>query len=117
MGFPPRTLRCWEQIRLIESQRLADYAYCTYTQETMQRIGQILILRRLRLPLSEVAQVLAAPTARTLLAVPEANLARIDAETDALFAVRQALNALAYYASGCKKGYVQIDLMVPVVEK
>ncbi len=98
-GISPRTLRYWEQIGLIESQRREDYAYRTYTEETLQRIGQILILRRLRLPLSEVAQVLSDPTAQTLLEVLEANIARIDAETDALATVRQALNALANRAA------------------
>ncbi len=98
-GVSPRTLRYWEQIGLIESQRQPDYAYRTYTPETVQRIGQILILRRLRIPLAEVAAVLSDPTARTLLEVLQTNIARIDAETDALAAVRHALNALANRAA------------------
>ncbi len=98
-GISTRTLRYWEQIGLIESQRSLDYAYRTYTPEAVHRIGQILILRRLRIPLSEIAQVLDDPTARTLLDVLQANIARIDAETDALTVVRQALSALANRAS------------------
>ncbi len=128
-GISTRTLRYCEQIGLIESQRREDYACRTYAPETVQRIGQILSLRRLRIPLSEVAAVLADPTVRTLLAVLQTNIARIDAGTDALSAIRsrepfsmggcleEHLNAPGYYASGCRKGYSQIDLMIPIEEK
>lgn len=98
-GISTRTLRYWEQIGLIESQRRKDYAYRVYTADTVQRIGQILILRRLRIPLSDIAAVLADPTARTLLNTLQTSIARIDAETEALHTIRHALSALANRAA------------------
>ncbi len=69
LGISARTLRYGEQVGIINSERPADYAYRAYTPETMQRIGQIIILWRLRIPLSEVAAVLADPGAQTLLTI------------------------------------------------
>ncbi len=98
-GISSRTLRYWEQIGLIRSERETDSACRAYTEDMMQRIGQILILRRMRIPLSEVGEVLSDPSAQKLLTVLQTNIARIDAETDALCVVRQALSALANRAA------------------
>ena len=94
-GISTRTLRYWEQVGLIESERLPDYAYRVYTEETVERIAQILILRRLRLPLKEIEQILRDPQARTWLTVLKAQMQEIDRERDALQTVRDALAVLA----------------------
>lgn len=90
-----RTLRYWEQMGLIESERMPDYAYRVYSDETVQRIAQILILRRLRLPLRDIAEILREPEARKLIGILQSNIRAIDRERDALQTVRDALAALA----------------------
>jgi len=94
-GVSTRTLRYWEQVGLIESERLPDYAYRVYTPETTERIAQILILRRLRLPLRDIAAILEKPQARTWIGVLQAQIREIDGEREALQAVRDALAVLA----------------------
>ena len=94
-GVSTRTLRYWEQVGLIESERLSDYAYRVYTEDTVQRIAQILILRRLRLPLRDIAEILKRPEARTWIGVLQNQIKEIDRETEALLAVRDALAVLA----------------------
>lgn len=94
-GISTRTLRYWEQIGLIESDRLPDYAYRVYSPETGRRITQILVLRRLRIPLRDIAEVLADPEAKKLLDVLQSNIRMIDREADALQTVRTALTVLA----------------------
>lgn len=98
-GLSTRTLRYWEEIGLIESERTADYAYRMYTEDTVRRIGQIVILRRLRIPLAEIAEWLNAPTARKLLEVLQATIVRTDDEIEALKTLRGALTKLANQAS------------------
>ena len=94
-GVSTRTLRYWEQVGLIQSERLPDYAYRVYTEETVERIAQILILRRLRLPLREIEQILREPQARTWLTVLKAQMQEIDRERETLQTVRDALAVLA----------------------
>ena len=53
-----RTLRYYEEIGLIQSIKKEDYAYRTYEEETILRLQQILILRKLRIPLKQIALIL-----------------------------------------------------------
>ena len=94
-GISTRTLRYWEQMGLIASERLPDYAYRVYRPETVERIAQILILRRLRLPLKEIEQILSDPQARTWIAVLQKQIRETDREQEALQKVRDALAVLA----------------------
>lgn len=94
-GISTRTLRYWEQVGLIESERQPDYAYRVYTCETVQRIAQILILRSLRIPLRDIAEILQEPEARKLIGVLQSNIRQIDRERDALQTIRDTLAMLA----------------------
>lgn len=94
-GISTRTLRYWEQVGLIESQRLPAYAYRVYTPETVRRIIQILVLRRLRVPLRDIEAALCAPGMQALLDALQRQIRALDRETDALRAVRETAAALA----------------------
>ncbi len=94
-GISTRTLRYWEQVGLIESERIPDYAYRVYSEDTVQRIMQILILRRLRLPLKDIAEILHEPEARKLIGILQKNIREIDRERDALQTVRDMIAVLA----------------------
>lgn len=94
-GISTRTLRYWEQVGLIESERMPDYAYRVYSADTVQRIMQILILRRLRLPLKDIAEILHEPEARKLIGILQKNIREIDRERDALQTVRDMIAVLA----------------------
>lgn len=93
-GLSTRTLRYWEQIGLIESVRVPEYAYRVYTPEMVQRVGQILALRSLQLPLRDIAAILDAPTEQRVLEILQENIRRLDRETESLQTVRHALTAL-----------------------
>ena len=49
-----RTLRYYEQIGLITSHRSDDYAYRLYDEHTLQRLEQILILRKLNISIKDI---------------------------------------------------------------
>ncbi|MBY9078798.1 effector binding domain-containing protein [Paenibacillus sp. HN-1] len=53
-----RTLRYYEQLGLIESTKKEGYAYRTYDDLSLQRLRQIMILRKLGVPLRQVATIL-----------------------------------------------------------
>ena len=46
-----RTLRYYEKIGLLPSLRVDDYAYRVYDETLVARLQQIIILRKLRIPL------------------------------------------------------------------
>lgn len=50
-GVSARMLRHYEKLGLISSDRKEDYSYRVYRPEDIQRLRQILVLRKLRLSL------------------------------------------------------------------
>ena len=55
-GVTPRMFRYYEKLGLIKAGRREDYAYRIYNEEAVGRLQQILILRKLLLPLKDCMQ-------------------------------------------------------------
>lgn len=89
-----RTLRYYEEIGLLKSARLPDYAYRVYDGEAVQRLRQILLLRRLRLPLRQIADLLSCRDTAHAVSVLQENLTHLDREIGALETIRHATAAL-----------------------
>lgn len=90
-GVSTRMLRYYERLGLISSRKREDYAYRVYSGEDVNRLRQILVLRKLRIPLKEIAVILEDPGSASAMAVFEKNLAQLDEETRAMAAVRDIL--------------------------
>ncbi len=90
-GVSPRMLRHYEKLGLMASARREDYAYRVYRPEEVRRLRLILVLRKLRVSLKEIGEILADPGAAAAVAVLERNLAEMDQEILALSAVRDAV--------------------------
>ncbi len=89
-----RTLRYYEQIGLLTSQRLEDYAYRVYDEESIQRLQQIIILRKLRIPLKEIAMILKNDEQTQVIEIFQKNIRELDDEITSLTMIRQALKVL-----------------------
>lgn len=57
LGISSRMLRYYEQIGLIESQRVEDYVYRVYDEEAIRRLRRIIILRKLRVPVKQIREI------------------------------------------------------------
>lgn len=90
-GVSARMLRHYEKTGLISSVRKEGYAYRVYSERDIARLRQILVLRKLRISLKEIGQILEDPGASAAIAVLERNLASLDEEAKALSAVRELL--------------------------
>ncbi len=86
-----RTLRYYEQIGLLKSVKLEDYAYRTYGQEEINRLQQIIILRKLRIPLKQIIIILESDNSRRVLEVFRQNLIEVEDEITALSTIRSIL--------------------------
>lgn len=68
-NIPTRTLRYYEDMGLIESSRVADYAYRLYDQKALKRLEQILILRKLNISIKDIQLIFQATSSETVLDV------------------------------------------------
>ena len=53
-GISTRMLRYYEQAGLIQSLRKEDYAYRVYDESAVNRLRQIIVLRKLRVPVKQI---------------------------------------------------------------
>lgn len=83
-----RTLRYYEQIGLIIPIKKEDFSYRTYDADTIVRIQQIIILRKLRIPLRQIGEILKSDNAKTVIEAFERNLSEIEDEITALSTIR-----------------------------
>jgi DNA-binding transcriptional MerR regulator/DNA gyrase inhibitor GyrI len=93
MNISTRTLRYYEQIGLIESVKKEDYAYRTYDEANVTRLRQILVLRKLRIGLKQIAVILQSENAAAIIDTFEQNLAEVDDEITALSTIREIISS------------------------
>ena len=99
-GVSARMLRHYEKMGLMGSDRKEGYAYRVYRPEDIQRLRQILVLRKLRLSLKEIGMILNDPGPATAIRLFEKNMAQMDDELRALQAVR---NVVGEFCSALKQ--------------
>lgn len=87
-GITTRTLRYYEEIGLIESVKKEDYAYRTYDDATVRRLQQIILLRKLRIKLQDIARILQNNQAIIAIEVFEECLKDVSEEIKALDTIR-----------------------------
>lgn len=88
-----RTLRYYEQIGLIKALKREDFAYRVYDTETITRLRQIIILRKLRIPLKQISEILQSADVRIAIEAFERNLIDIEDEITALSTIRSVIKA------------------------
>ena len=93
-GVSTRTLRYYEQLGLLESQRVDGYAYRVYSPEACARLRQIIILRKLRIPLKQIKLLLGDRDAQAAIDVFTRSLDELDAEITSLQTIREILRGL-----------------------
>lgn len=90
-GVTTRMLRYYEQIGLLASRRMENYAYRVYDEEAIARLKQIMVLRKLRIPLKQIATLLSDDDARHAVDVFTQSIGELDEEIDSLSTIRSIL--------------------------
>lgn len=93
-GVSTRMLRHYEKLGLLKSHRREGYAYRMYDEEAVRRLRQIILLRKLRLPLRQIQQILDDPSAQTAIRVFEGKVAELNGELESLGTIRDILEEL-----------------------
>ncbi len=92
LGISTRMLRYYEQVGLVQSRRIREYAYRVYDEEAVERLRQILILRRLRIPVKQIHTILLSGSAVAAVELFMRSIRELDTEIAALATIRSILN-------------------------
>lgn len=94
-GISARMLRYYEQVGLIESKRKDDYAYRVYDEAAINRLRQIIVLRKLRVPVKQIIGILNNFDAAETVELFRQNINQLDEEITALSTVKSILTRFA----------------------
>lgn len=88
---PARALRYYEDMGLIESVRVADYAYRLYDKRALKRLEQILILRKLNISIKDIQFIFPSAGSETVLDVQRRKVEDINDEVAPLRDLRDII--------------------------
>lgn len=91
LGISTRMLRYYEQIGLISSYKQDDYAYRMYDENTVDRLKQILLLRKLRIPVKQIKTILLNENALETIKIFQQNISELNEELTALSTIKEIL--------------------------
>ncbi len=109
-GISTRTLRYYEEIGLIKSEKKDDYAYRMYSKDTIMKLQQIIILRKLRIPLKQIKQIMQSSDAALALKSFNQNIQQIDDEISALSTIRDILKSFVLRINQSLNTNIRLDL-------
>lgn len=90
-GISTRMLRYYEQVGLIKSSRKENYSYRVYDENAIIRLRQIIVLRKLRIPVKHIISILSDYDAAQTVEVFRKSIGEIDGEITALSTVKAIL--------------------------
>lgn len=121
LGISTRMLRYYEKAGLIHSCRREGYSYRIYDAEAISRIKQILLLRKLRIPVRQIEIILNNLNAVAAIEIFRQNIDELDEEITALSTIKDILNHFVEELSKAtklplKKIISQDDTIVAAIE-
>lgn len=90
-GISTRMLRYYEQVGLIKSLRKEDYAFRVYDENALNRLQQIIVLRKLRVPVKHIISILNNHDAAKTVEIFKENISKIDSEITTLSTIKSIL--------------------------
>jgi len=96
LGISSRMLRYYEKAGLVKSGRMDDYAYRVYDEDAVKRLRQIIILRKLRVPVKRIRDIFDNSDAANIIEVFERSINELDERITALSTIKAILGRLVY---------------------
>lgn len=106
-----RMLRYYEKMGLLVSHRKEDYAYRMYDEMAVRRLQQIIILRKLHIPLKQIALIFEDKEQVNTLNIFQENINEIEEEINALSTIRDILNVFVSRLSVSLQNNIRLDLL------
>ena len=86
-------LRYYEQNGLISSRRMEGYSYRVYGESAVKRLQQVIILRKLQIPVKQIRTIVNNPDTETVIEIFKKNIQELDSEATALSTIRRILDS------------------------
>lgn len=118
LGLSSRTLRYYEQVGLIESIRPRFETYRYYDEAAMERLQQIIILRKMQISVKDIVRIYENPEVATVVSVFVDKIREIDREVTALSELKEIIHTFLQQmiTSGVKK-ITALPLLYEEMEK
>ncbi len=87
-----RMLRYYEQAGLIQSHRNEDNAYRLYDEAALRRVQQIVVLRKLQIPVKQICVIMENPNAGKVIDIFKQSITELDSEITALSTIKTILD-------------------------
>ena len=91
-GVSTRMLRYYEQAGLITSTRKEGYSYRVYDEANLKRLQQVIILRKLQIPIKQICVILKNPDAQVVVDIFKTSIQELDSEITALSTIKIILD-------------------------
>jgi len=110
-GISTRMLRYYEEIGLIRSLRKDDYAYRVYDDTALLRLQQIIVLRKLRIPMKQISVILDNSQTSEAIDIFMKNIRELDDEIKTLSTIRDILTHLFNKLEQSENIHMDFDLL------
>lgn len=110
-GVSRRMLCYYEEIGLIKSSRKDGYAYRVYDEDAINRLQQIIILRKLQIPIKQIKDILNNQNAVAVIEIFKKNISELDEEITALSAVKSILMQFVTELQEKADVHLKLDLL------
>ena len=106
-----RMLRYYDQIGLLPSTRIQDYAYRMYDESAVRRLQQIITLRKLRIPLKKIAEIFSDSEQAKMVEIFQQSINEIDDEIAALHTIRAILNRFVVRLNSAAHAHISHNML------
>lgn len=106
-----RMLRYYDEIGLLPSTRIEDYAYRVYDESAVRRLQQIITLRKLRIPLKKIAFIINDTDQLKIIEVFHESMRELDDEITSLQTIRGILKMFITRLNMTEQAHVKIDML------
>ena len=110
-GISAQMLRYYERNGLIQSSRKDDYAYRVYDEDAIKRLQQIVILRKLQIPVKQIEEILGNPNAVKVVEIFKQNIEQLDIQITALSTFKSILVRFVDELQTRANVYLKSDLL------
>lgn len=110
-GISRRMLCYYEEIGLVKSSRKDGYAYRVYDENAIQRLQQIIILRKLQIPVKQIKDILNNQNAVEVIEIFKQNIGKLDEEITALSTLKSILKRFVDELQEKADIYLKLELL------
>jgi len=110
-GISRQTLSYYEEIGLIESLRKENSSHRVYDETAVRRLQQIIVLRKLQIPVKQIKDILNNPNAIEIIEIFKQNIAELDEQITALSTIKSILLRLVAELEAKVNIHLKLDIL------